>query len=517
MSSASPDLAVVGCASCEPSTPFALHIGAMPASLVFDVAAAVASMRTAAARTAGASTSDVVSHDVCFAKAVVTVDGNDWPVPMASIQKHVITPLLGIARCAAVRALTNTKPSKVFGVPDRDLFVRAFNATLPRASLYKSSYHFLSLFTDDLGLSSRYVLHIDADVRLIGVPQPLGTSGTAVPSAASAWPSVGTRGAVERSPLAQALTMVATQLSHHVAISIVPRCDRACLILEPRCMDDSRRSRALLRSNDARLPLRQLERMRREEKRLGAVINVSAALESEQLVGAELELVCPRPACMCSPRRSHPTGAELELIAIDVGAMRSALVARHACAHHDAPTPQVRCARLWWRGRYRSRAPRATSKCSSTSGCSIRRVRRRMVPETARRGLSGTRDTPTMTPTMTPTTTPTTSQRYGLLTCRRRCRCAACPLGWTRRSFCAAGAGSRVRGAHGRSGKVTVGVRLWSTSCREAAGTQVATRSPALHGPPDAQGSSKSCRRSSTGIPWCEYGIAQASSTGAPL
>jgi hypothetical protein len=121
--------------------------------------------------------------------------------------------------------------------------------------LYKSSYHFLSLFTDDLGLSSRYVLHIDADVRLIGVPQPLGTSGAAVPSAASAWPSVGTRGAVERSPLAQALTMVATQLSsrlpsqlsHHVAISIVPRCDRACLILEPRCMDDSRRSRALLR------------------------------------------------------------------------------------------------------------------------------------------------------------------------------------------------------------------------------------------------------------------------------
>ena len=313
MSSASPDLAVVGCASCEPSTPFALHIGAMPASLVFDVAAAIASMRTAAARTAGASTSvlrDVLGHDVCFSKAVVTVDGNDWPVPVASIQKHVITPLLGIARCAAVRALPNTKPSEVFGVPDRDLFVRAFNATLPRASLYKSSYHFLSLFTDDLGLSSRYVLHIDADVRLIGVPQPLGTSGAAVPSAASAWPSVGTRGAVERSPLAQALTMVATQLSHHVAISIVPRCDRACLILEPRCMDDSRRSRALLRSNDARLPLRQLERMRREEKRLGAVINVSAALESEQLVGAELS--------------------------------SSSAPAQHACAHHDAPTPQAR-------------------------------------------------------------------------------------------------------------------------------------------------------------------------------
>ena len=287
-----PDLAVEGCASCEPSTPFALHIGAMPASLVFDVAAAIASMRTAAARTAGASTSvlrDVLGHDVCFSKAVVTVDGNDWPVPVASIRKHVITPLLGIARCAAVRALPNTKPSEVFGIPDRDLFVRAFNATLPRASMYKSSYHFLSLFTDDLGLSSRYVLHIDADVRLIGVPRrPLSTSGAAVPSAAAAWPSVGTSGTVDRSPLAQALTMVATQLSHHVAISIVPRCDRACLILEPRCLEASRRSRALLRSNNARLPLRQLERMRREEKRLGTAINVSAALESEELVGPEL-------------------------------------------------------------------------------------------------------------------------------------------------------------------------------------------------------------------------------------
>ena len=307
---AMPDLAVEGCASCEPSTPFALHIGAMPASLVFDVAAAIASMRTAAARTARASTSvlrDVIGHDVCFSKAVVTVDGHDWPVPVASIRKHVITPLLGIARCAAVRALPNTKPSEVFGIPDRALFVRAFNATLPRASMYKSSYHFLSLFTDDLGLSSRYILHIDADVRLIGVPRrPLSTSGAAVPSAAAAWPSVGTSGTVDRSPLAQALTMVATQLSHHVAISIVPRCDRACLILEPRCLEASRRSRALLRSNNARLPLRQLERMRREEKRLGTAINVSAALESEELVGPELELICPRPACMCSPRRSFP-------------------------------------------------------------------------------------------------------------------------------------------------------------------------------------------------------------------
>ena len=32
----------------------------------------------------------------------------------------------------------------------------------------------------------------------------------------------------------------------------------------------------------------------------------SDELESEELVGPELELICPRPACMCSPRRSFP-------------------------------------------------------------------------------------------------------------------------------------------------------------------------------------------------------------------
>ena len=140
---------------------------------------------------------------------------------------------------------------------------------------------------------------------------------------------------------------------------------------------------------------------------------------------------------------------------------------------------------------------------------------RGMAPETARGVLSGTRDTPTTTPIITPTTTPTMSQRCGLRTCRRHCPCAACPLGWTRWSSCAVGMVSRVRGARGRSGRVTVGARLWSTSCRKAASTQVATRSPARHDPADAQGSSKSCRRSSTGIPWCD-GIVRASSTGAP-
>ena len=101
-------------AACQATTPLLLHLGTIVAGLEFDVSAAIASIRVSALATASRD------HDVCFPRALVTVDGDIAVAEHARILTHIISPLLGIACCAIVQSIPRAVAP----------FLLAFNATI---------------------------------------------------------------------------------------------------------------------------------------------------------------------------------------------------------------------------------------------------------------------------------------------------------------------------------------------------------------------------------------------------